>query len=840
MTLTPVFTCVRADLSAEFVSKFPKSYDFSGMLQEICKEAGVKLICTNNIEYVLQGEWGPMGQVHDHLTYKLWVCCSSVAVGPDKCKPVIDHAYDDQGSSFGISLLYSASQIADSNISKDVVSSFTVSLEDVPNPVDQRSWNHDDPLQLQLAKCKHSVDNKYDKELKGQKDATQNINHHNNIIVNKATCENVDTENADDDGCIVNNGVNSDVENNTQCDGIKIKIESKSFLNNDSEEISNKESKDRIPNLETEKPGKNEVIVKRGRGRPRKLPLKTDDITCTSISKKICKSSDNNDIPKKSLYTVRREKIHKKYKTGIKWKMSMMNNKIQTSSDLILRKRKRGRPKKDPEQVNLQCHKCDFIAKSRNQLGDHKRRIHFATPSKCDICNKIFPNARYMRRHRSSHVQPQHCCDVCGKMYKILKALKDHRKTHEVGYKKPEFPCDMCSKTFCTRYILECHCKSEHFGQRKSFLCSICGKSFTTKHTLIQHSNLHTGSRPYVCDICDKSFAYESALRDHKFIHKQEKIFSCEICQKSFSQRSALKMHEKIHKEKKDFTCAECGRGFTQKQALQRHERAHKGDKPFCCKLCGRTFGDASIIRRHMILVHKIHKDSKTWREDIIARGKAVNSQPIKFYQDEQTFNTKNSDQNFDKEESTDESTDSLHTGNTHDPNFQKLPEGHLTNLSHVSSSVPVHIDSTARSLHSVHSMVLSQDVRPSQAHTTSQVSSLYTVEPVTPMNYHISTDLVDTNSSYKFTLSTQPGTSTEVTSSEQYQASPNVSRSRTLLPRVDSVLSKRLTEMEPPENLSISSIYTYYTNLASQCINGSQYQGYVSSQEGLPSTDQH
>ncbi|KAL8617116.1 hypothetical protein ACOMHN_014286 [Nucella lapillus] len=78
-------------------------------------------------------------------------------------------------------------------------------------------------------------------------------------------------------------------------------------------------------------------------------------------------------------------------------------------------------------------------------------------------------------------------------------------------------------------------------------------------------------------------------------------------------------MHLRIHKAVKQFQCPECGREFTQKQALQRHERVHKGVKPFTCRLCSRSFSDASVVRRHLTLVHKIHKDAKTWREDIIS-----------------------------------------------------------------------------------------------------------------------------------------------------------------------------------------------------------------------------
>ena len=286
-------------------------------------------------------------------------------------------------------------------------------------------------------------------------------------------------------------------------------------------------------------------------------------------------------------------------------------------SDIV--KKKRGRPKKykDQGQTVFACCECEFVATSRSKLTDHHHRRHKGNPVSCDLCGKIFHNQMYMLRHRSSHTGPQHCCDVCGKMFKIQKAMINHRKTHEEGYTRPVFPCKLCSKSFCSQYIVDCHVKSVHMGQKKSYLCSYCGKKFTTKHSLQEHVNAHSGIKPHVCEICGKGFSYDSALRDHKFTHDDVKQFKCDLCNKSFCQRSGLKMHMRIHRDTKQFQCQECGREFTQKQALQRHERVHKGVKPFTCKLCSRSFTDASIIRRHLTLVHKIYKDAKTWREDI-------------------------------------------------------------------------------------------------------------------------------------------------------------------------------------------------------------------------------
>ena len=300
--------------------------------------------------------------------------------------------------------------------------------------------------------------------------------------------------------------------------------------------------------------------------------------------------------------------------------------------------KKRGRPRlyDDSEPREFPCSECNFVATKRSKLSTHRLRVHEAAPVPCDLCPKTFLSKRYMLRHRASHTEPQHCCDVCGKMYKIKKAMLEHRKTHDAAYEKPKVTCELCCKTFCNRYILECHIRDIHMGQKKSYLCATCGKSFTTRHSLTEHTNAHTGVKPHVCEVCGKSFSYESALRDHRFTHEEAKHFWCKHCQKGFSQRSGLKMHMRIHRQNKMFVCGECGRGFTQKQALQRHERVHKGEKPFVCKHCGRLFTDASIIRRHLILVHKINKDAKAWREDIVCTVKPQNDYQVQKINDEE------------------------------------------------------------------------------------------------------------------------------------------------------------------------------------------------------------
>ncbi|KAK3577108.1 hypothetical protein CHS0354_037141 [Potamilus streckersoni] len=633
--MTTVFSRVVADVSNSFMEKFPDTFDFLGVLQRICEDAGVNITASDK-NYTLHGLWNPMERAHRLLVSTLAIYGASGVIRKD------GEVTGTPGSR-PFTALVEAAEVLSRNaelsdpLPKELLEKhFSIGSMNIPaiNPATIVP-NYDRPVNLNQYQFPQSP------EIPVQMS-------HQASNVNKLDNEPLQTKQLDDH--FPQKSRNG--ETNEMRSGLRLRTRFKKeldedYIPTDEEDYYNELGQENIEDDTDEE----WTMQKDQRTQSKKLRNQPSDgqitnendygdeeeqeeqeIEGTDSEESVSgprtrsrhgKGKSNRSTNKSALSKNFRKKYMthrlRSHKTGTNQEENLTVVKNESL------KRSRGRPKKGPNEIQSEfpCNMCDFIAKTRNALGDHKHRIHFAKPTKCDICDKVFPNLRYMKRHRASHVGPQHVCDICGKMYKVLKALRDHRKRHDTGYKRPEFSCQICSKTFCTRYIMDCHIKSEHMGIRKSFLCSVCGKSFTTKHTLQQHANVHVGARPYPCNICGKSFSYESALRDHKYIHAGVKKFVCKFCTKAFRQRSALKMHEKIHSDHKDFVCGECGRGFTQKQALQRHVRAHKGDKPFSCKLCGRTFGDASIIRRHMILVHKIHKDPSNWREDIVTNVKS-------------------------------------------------------------------------------------------------------------------------------------------------------------------------------------------------------------------------
>ena len=638
--MTTVFCRVTAELSEDFVQIFPHQFDFQGLLQKIAEDAGVTVstsdtLIQNDRAYSLQGLWPEMEKARNMLltlVYSSVARCeqeSQINLGSRPFSALVEAA---EAMSRGAELQEQVeNELA--LIKNSTLNGSLSSVDDIPvtmnriqrSLISQGTFDQENPVV-------GSYSNQTNTQFQEKKQEQESFNI--SPIQESDVKENVISQPGESiQKGIIHKIISEELEKENKAEQ---ETEIQIYFTNNSEEVpSSNEVKDTdISNSDTEK----------------SIPVK----------KRQKRTSAQQTV--QSTAVLNKNRTNKKTKPSTR-QTSLTDVKIPPEIELSLVKSEGADNKTTMKDAVTQAKPeietpfacefffCDFVAKNRKAYTDHTQRVHLSEPSQCDICNKVFANERYMKRHQVIHGEPKHCCGKCGKVYRVQRALENHLKTHDPDYKPPEFQCDLCSKSFCTNYLLMCHKKSEHFGQKKSFLCSVCGKSFTTKHTLQQHVNVHTGVRPYACETCGKSFSYESALRDHKNIHLGTKKFICSdpMCNKTFLQRSALKMHEKIHRDEKDFICTECGRGFTQKQALQRHIRAHKGDKSFTCKLCFRSFGDASIVRRHLILVHKTHKDVTNWREDVVISSQEKENEDEETRENENTSNKTQTDNILDK-----------------------------------------------------------------------------------------------------------------------------------------------------------------------------------------------
>lgn len=105
-----------------------------------------------------------------------------------------------------------------------------------------------------------------------------------------------------------------------------------------------------------------------------------------------------------------------------------------------------------------QCHKCGLRVRTESVLREHMKR-HVKKTSKCDLCNKVFPNQFRMRTHRLCHTSElNYVCTVCSKGFKLNKYLRRHMAVHE----EVKIFCRYCDASFKFSTGRRAHEKSQH------------------------------------------------------------------------------------------------------------------------------------------------------------------------------------------------------------------------------------------------------------------------------------------------------------------------------------------------------------------------------------------
>lgn len=77
-----------------------------------------------------------------------------------------------------------------------------------------------------------------------------------------------------------------------------------------------------------------------------------------------------------------------------------------------------------------------------------------------------------------------------------------------------------------------------------------CNKTYTTKFSLRRHVASHRAVQQYQCKVCDRRFALRQYLKEHSNIHTGERPFVCLFkgCGHSFRQAGKLSLHKRIHR----------------------------------------------------------------------------------------------------------------------------------------------------------------------------------------------------------------------------------------------------------------------------------------------------
>ncbi|XP_048839476.1 POZ-, AT hook-, and zinc finger-containing protein 1 isoform X4 [Brienomyrus brachyistius] len=177
----------------------------------------------------------------------------------------------------------------------------------------------------------------------------------------------------------------------------------------------------------------------------------------------------------------------------------------------------------------------------------------------CDICGKVFRDVYHLNRHKLSHSgEKPYACPVCGLRFKRKDRMSYHVRSHDGSVGKP-YVCHSCGKGFSRPDHLNGHIKQVHTSERPHkcqvstsgggvATCpeplKICNASFATRDRLRSHLACHEDKIP--CQVCGK-FLRAAYMTDHLKKHSEGPHNYCAICNKGFSTASYLKVHVKTH-----------------------------------------------------------------------------------------------------------------------------------------------------------------------------------------------------------------------------------------------------------------------------------------------------
>lgn len=233
-------------------------------------------------------------------------------------------------------------------------------------------------------------------------------------------------------------------------------------------------------------------------------------------------------------------------------------------------------------------------------------------------------------------------CNQCEKVYDKKGILKNHIKQ-----KHQEFICEICNEKLTSSFLLEKHCKVEHFGESNLLECEICFKKFTLKHELYQHKKNSHGEKKIKCKFedCTKLFRTLATMNEHhKLVHlknrkdvvrecdicgftsKQKRHFKnhmigkhlgfqCEFCDRSFGSHKIFQKHFfEDHSMGEKVECDVCQKKFSYKISLNQHKKYFHSEKKFKCEYfkCDKMFIQLSRMRQHFRKDHlKIKPENK-------------------------------------------------------------------------------------------------------------------------------------------------------------------------------------------------------------------------------------
>ncbi|KAL9706740.1 hypothetical protein quinque_010258 [Culex quinquefasciatus] len=269
----------------------------------------------------------------------------------------------------------------------------------------------------------------------------------------------------------------------------------------------------------------------------------------------------------------------------------------------------------------FECSVCFARFETKKQFRQHERKMYIEVLHSCKHCDEQFANPYVLQRHlKNDHqrrlkihqmedmcMQSNICCG-CRKQFESQEQLKEHSLQVHLPQREPPqsetaVECDTCYKSYkSVRYLKEHRFR---FWKEKKFVCSQCGRGFRERAQLEDHEDSHRNVRKYECPVCHAKFSMKASWQVHVRYHDAEESFHCEYCGKGFRKKGLFKVHMRVHSEDRPHKCPMCPLSFTQKNRFDAHVLEHTGMKAFKCQQCPASYIHQRALRRHVREKHE-------------------------------------------------------------------------------------------------------------------------------------------------------------------------------------------------------------------------------------------
>ncbi|KAJ8922312.1 hypothetical protein NQ315_004254 [Exocentrus adspersus] len=303
-------------------------------------------------------------------------------------------------------------------------------------------------------------------------------------------------------------------------------------------------------------------------------------------------------------------------------------------------------------------YECDFCLKKLRSKGSwvtHRRRHTKDFIARCEICDQGFVTSQEYTRHvDSKHGMSSHTCTICRRGFYNKHGLQSHMARHATGYSTNEhIRCELCNKTFLQAKYLKDHFHRVHKDGGQRFVCHHCGKEVNSRGSLRDHLLIHEGQttrqsknyrqkraltdpecvipKPkkepkeeltdseeeypedtlennllkFACELCEEQIQTSIDFAIHSIKHSPDNKYYCHHCQYKTTTAKRIRNHMWLHgNNRKFFKCETCTTVFPEWAQAMDHKNFHSGEMPYECETCGKHFMYSWLLFTHRRLLH--------------------------------------------------------------------------------------------------------------------------------------------------------------------------------------------------------------------------------------------